>query len=225
MKILEKQQYHLLFLVVFSGLFLLILPSGNFLAGNLFGISTLFWFILSIAISVFHQAYVLICWRIQLKSKWITRKLGKMGFKLYIIGFLILFFSRILSVVFVALSNQNSLGVNKTFLHIVALITSVPMLYLFYSVLRYFGLHRAAGADHFDPAYRDKPMEIRGMYRYVKNGMYIFGFLIMWLPGLIFASDSALLVALFNHIYIWVHYFTLEVPDMQKIYGNQKEGD
>ncbi|WP_371806227.1 methyltransferase [Candidatus Lokiarchaeum ossiferum] len=222
MRILEKQQYHLLFLVVFAGLFLLILPSGNFLAGNLFGISTLSWFILSIAISVTHQVYVLICWRIQLKLNWITRNFGEKGFKLYVRGFLILFFSRILSVVFLGISNQNSMGLNRTFLLIVAAITSVPMFYLFYSVLRYFGIHRAAGADHFDPAYHDMPRETRGMYRYVKNGMYIFGFLIMWQPGLIFASESALLVALFNHIYIWVHYFTLEVPDMQKIYGEQE---
>ena len=29
----------------------------------------------------------------------------------------------------------------------------------------------------------------------------------------------ALAVALFNHIYIWVHDFTTELPDIRRIYG------
>ncbi len=223
MKILEKQQYHLLFLIIFSVLFSFILPYGSFLQGNLFGIPTLFWVILSLAINVSHQVYVLICWRIQLKSEWITRKFGKMGYNLYIIGFFILFFARIISIVLVGISNQNTLDFSIKILRIIAIILSIPMFYLFYSVLRYFGIQRAAGADHFDPSYNSKLLESRGMYRYFKNGMYIFGLLILWMPGLIFASGSALLIALFNHIYIWVHYYTVEVPDMQKIYGVQVE--
>ncbi len=130
-----------------------------------------------------------------------------------------------ITVVLVSISNQDTLAINRILLHIVALITAIPTVYLFYSVLRYFGIKRAAGADHFDPSYRTKPLETRGMYRYVKNGMYIFGLLVLWIPVLLFASESALLVALFNHLYIWVHYFTLEVPDMQKIYGNPEESD
>jgi len=30
---------------------------------------------------------------------------------------------------------------------------------------------------------------------------------------------AALAVALFNHLYIWVHYYATELPDMARIYG------
>jgi len=33
-----------------------------------------------------------------------------------------------------------------------------------------------------------------------------------------YASQAALWLALFNHIYIWVHYYATELPDMQRIY-------
>jgi hypothetical protein len=49
--------------------------------------------------------------------------------------------------------------------------------------------------------------------------MYIFGFFILWVPGLWFASVAALSVALFNHLYIWVHYFSTELPDIRRIYA------
>ena len=38
-----------------------------------------------------------------------------------------------------------------------------------------------------------------------------------------FASVAALAVALFNHLYIWVHYFATERPDMQRIYRNVQQ--
>jgi hypothetical protein len=50
--------------------------------------------------------------------------------------------------------------------------------------------------------------------------VYTFGFLILWVPGLIFFSKAALLAACFNHVYIWVHYYTTELPDIRFIYGS-----
>ena len=50
--------------------------------------------------------------------------------------------------------------------------------------------------------------------------MYIYGFLILYIPGLLLLSKAALLVAIFNHIFIWAHYYFTERPDMKKIYGN-----
>jgi hypothetical protein len=52
--------------------------------------------------------------------------------------------------------------------------------------------------------------------------MYVFGFLTLWVPGLWFASAAALVVALFNHLYIWVHYYSTELPDMKRIYGETR---
>ena len=33
--------------------------------------------------------------------------------------------------------------------------------------------------------------------------------------------ELCLSVAGFSHLYIWVHYFTTELPDMHRIYGTQ----
>jgi hypothetical protein len=30
-----------------------------------------------------------------------------------------------------------------------------------------------------------------------------------------------MVAAVFGHLYIWVHYFTTELPDMRRIYGTQ----
>jgi protein-S-isoprenylcysteine O-methyltransferase Ste14 len=88
-----------------------------------------------------------------------------------------------------------------------------------YSIARYFGFERAFGIDHFDTSYRGKPLVKKGIFRYTSNGMYVFGLLILWIPGVLFSSLTALAAALFSHIYIWVHYFCTEKPDMNFIYA------
>jgi len=95
--------------------------------------------------------------------------------------------------------------------------------YLFYSVRTYFGFNRAYGIDHFDESYRHLPFVREGIFKYTSNAMYTFGFLVLWVPGLIFFSKAALLAACFNHVYIWVHYYTTELPDIRYIYGSRNK--
>ena len=223
MKILEKQAWHLSYVIVSLLLFILILPTHNYLDGIFLGLSTQFWTITAIVIGILHQVYVMICWRFELKYRWVTKKWGPQGFKIYVVGFFILFTGRIISIIFVAIANRQSMDITPIILYILAGIITIPMVYAMYSVVRYFGVYRAAGADHFDPSYREKPFERRGIYKYTKNGMYIYALLIIWIPGLLFASKTALLLALFNHAYVWVHYFTLELPDMRRIYKNKSK--
>ena len=83
---------------------------------------------------------------------------------------------------------------------------------------KYFTLERAYGIDHFDKNYNE-PYVKGGIFKYTNNGMYIFGLMALYLPGLILLSNTALIVALFQHTYIWVHYYFTERPDMKKIYG------
>jgi hypothetical protein len=52
--------------------------------------------------------------------------------------------------------------------------------------------------------------------------MYKFGFLFIWIPGLLLLSKPAIIVALFQHIYIWVHFYFTELPDMKNIYSQIK---
>lgn len=78
---------------------------------------------------------------------------------------------------------------------------------------------RAFGADHFDPSMRSIPFVRGGIFRFTSNAMYVFGFLLLWVPALWWASAGALCAALFNHLYIWVHYYATERPDIVRIYG------
>lgn len=92
-------------------------------------------------------------------------------------------------------------------------------LLLLVSLKRHFGVRRAMGADHFDPAYRSAPLVRRGLFRVTPNAMYVFGFALLWIPGFLLASRAALLSAAFQHAYIWVHYGCTERPDMARIYA------
>ncbi len=216
----EKQIWHY---SVLSILLVGVLASGlreGFLTGQFWGISTRQWFYLAIGAPVLHQVYVWFCWRTQLHYSLITRLFGRRGFIYFSAIFLILLVLRLVLITGLALASRNSLPVNHFISNILALILAVPVIYLLYSVARYFGFRRALGIDHFDQSYRHKPLVRKGIHRITGNAMYVFGLLVLWMPGLLAASSPALLVALFSHIYIWVHYYTLEKPDMIRIYGS-----
>ena len=107
--------------------------------------------------------------------------------------------------------------------YILSGILIIPAIYLFYSVAKYFGMDRAFGIDHFRPEIiKNEPFIKQGIFKYTSNGMYLYGFLILWIPGVLLQSEAALLLALFNHIYIWVHYYFTELPDIKMIYGEEK---
>ena len=103
----------------------------------------------------------------------------------------------------------------------VAVILLIPGIYTMYSVVHYFGMDRAYGIDHFDTSYRDKPFVKQGMFKYTDNAMYKFGFLILWSLALFTLSKAALLAGAFNHLYIWVHFYFTELPDLRHIYSGQ----
>ena len=130
-----------------------------------------------------------------------------------------LFVSRLIAIIFLSLSNKDTLLVKPIIAYFIAALITPLIIYLYYSVNKYFKIERAFGIDHFDKNYRE-PYVKRGIFKYTDNGMYVFGLMILYLPGLLLLSKAALLVALFNHVYIWVHYFFTERPDMVKIYGN-----
>jgi protein-S-isoprenylcysteine O-methyltransferase Ste14 len=220
--IFEKQWLHASLLAVFLvGLVWV----GRFHAvqfGQLWGVSTKAWLWLAVALAIAHQVFVWACWRSQLYESLLTRMFGSRGFDVYAVGFSILGIARVAAVFILALSNRDTLYVDVKVLRVVAVIAAIPAAYLFYSVMRYFGFKRAFGIDHFDKSYRSLPFVRKGIFRFTRNGMYVFGFCFFWVPGLWFASAAALCVALFNHLYIWVHYYTTELPDMKRVYGETR---
>lgn len=189
-------------------------------SGDFCGIGTSQWFWAAIGFAVAHQVFVWFCWRIQLYGRWLDNAFGKLSFPAYASVFFMLGSFRVAAVFALAISNRDTLLMDIAILRMLAVILLIPAIYLLYSVIRYFGFTRALGADHFDEKYRMLPLVRRGIFRFTDNGMYTYGFLFLWAIALWYASTAALCAALFNHLYIWVHYFATELPDMKRIYGD-----
>lgn len=218
--IFRYQFWHLLSLVILLGLInYTVSIETDILLGTLWGYDTVFWFWLAMIIPILHQLYVWLIWRLELYKNIFTEHFGvSLAFKLYAAGFSLLFVSRLIFISILAISNRSSLEIEPLVAYLLITIITPLVVYLFYSVKKYFTIERAYGIDHFDKAY-SKPYVKEGVFKYTDNGMYIIGLMILYLPGLLLLSKAALLVALFNHVYIWVHFYTTERPDMLKIYG------
>jgi len=220
-KIFKYQIWHLIFLItIIFAINIYLNNSTEMLSGSLWGITTKTWFWLAIAIPIIHQVYVWGVWRLELYQGTFTKRYGlNLSFKIYTIGFSLLFVSRLISIIILAYSSKDTLNINPIISYALAALITPPVIFLFYSVKKYFTIERAYGIDHFDKHYNE-PYVRKGIFKYTDNGMYVFGLMILYLPGLLLLSKAAILAALFNHVYIWVHYYFTERPDMQEIYGD-----
>ena len=174
------------------------------------------WFIIAMTIPLIHQAYVWICWRSELCWKSIS---STIGFKGYVIIFFVLIISR-LSAIVLCFIDYSSLYTPGWFAWSLAVIIFIPGIYTMYSVKKYFGFLRAAGADHFDSKYRDMPFERRGIFKWSPNAMYTFAIGIPFSFAFATGSQSMFIVAIYTYISIWLHYFCTEKEDFKVIYGN-----
>lgn len=174
-----------------------------------------FW--IAIAIPIVHQVFVWLVWRLELRSSTISKTIG---FQTYLVFFFTLLSSRLISVFVLGWLDMGSLNLPILPRAIAVTLLSLVWVYTAYSVERYFGFARAAGADHFDPSYRDMPLVKEGIFRFTSNGMYVFGFFLFWAIAIGFNSIAALIVAAFSHAYIWVNYYATEKPDMDYLYSS-----
>ena len=173
------------------------------------------WFIIAMTMPLIHQAYVWVCWRSELCWKSIS---STIGFKGYVIIFFVLIISR-LSAIVLCFVDYGSLYAPGWFAWSLAVIIFIPGIYTMYSVKKYFGFLRAAGADHFDPKYRDMPFERRGIFKWSPNAMYTFAIGIPFGFAVATGSQSMFIVAIYTYISIWLHYFCTEKEDFKVIYG------
>jgi hypothetical protein len=219
--ILKYQIWHLLsFIILIVAIKLYLLSNLSILDGSFWNVSTKSWFWLALAIPVIHQIYVWLVWRFELYHRTFTERFGvRRSFRIYAAGFSLLFVSRLIAIIVLSISNEGTLPLSPVIAYGIAAFITPPVVYLFYSVKKYFTVARAYGIDHFDKDYCE-PYVKRGIFKYTNNGMYVFGLMILYLPGLVLQSEAALLAALFNHVYIWVHYYFTERPDMVEIYGS-----
>ena len=188
--------------------------NGN--TNTFLGISALGWFIIAMSVPIIHQAYVWICWRSELCWQSISNSIG---FKGYVIIFFILIISR-LSAIVLCFVDYGSLYKPGIFAWIISIILFIPGVYTMYSVKKYFGFLRAAGADHFDPKYRNMPFEKRGIFKWSPNAMYVFAIGIPFAFAVATGSQSMFVVATYTYISVWLHYFCTEKEDFKIIYGN-----
>jgi len=180
-----------------------------------FEISALSWFIIAMSIPLIHQTFVWICWRSELCWKSISNTIG---FKGYVVIFFILIISR-LSAIVLCFVDYGSLYKPSLLTWILSIILFTPGVYTMYSVKKYFGFLRAAGADHFDPKYRDMSFEKRGIFKWSSNAMYVFAIAIPLAFAVATGSKSMFIVAIYTYISIWLHYFCTEKEDFKYIYN------
>ena len=132
---------------------------------------------------------------------------------------------RPISLLALTILDANSLGLPSAFRIIVAIVIFIPGAYTIFSVKKYFGFKRAAGADHFKSEYRAMPLVKEGIFKYSNNGMYLFGFFILWAVAIGFNSSAALVVTAFSHCSIWIHFYATEKPNMDYLYeGVARDG-
>ena len=180
------------------------------------GISTLSWFVIAMLIPLIHQTYVWICWRSELCWKSISNTIGFNG---YVVIFFILIISR-LSAIVLCFIDYGSLYTPGWFAWSLAIPIFILGAYTMYSVRKYFGFLRAAGADHFDPKYRNMPFEKRGIFNWTPNAMYVFAIGVPFGFATATGSQSMFIVAIYTYISIWLHYFCTEKEDFKIIYEN-----
>jgi hypothetical protein len=180
-------------------------------------VPVLFW--IAVAFPIAHQVFVWLAWRLELSSSATSRTIGFGG---YVALFFLLFGGRFVSLFALAWMDRGSFQLQDTPRIVITVVLTVLGVYAMYSVMRFFGMARAAGADHFDPRYRSMPLVNEGIFRFTDNGMYLYAFFLFWAIAVGLNSSAALAVAAFSHAYIWVHFYATERPDMDYLYSTEK---
>ena len=187
--------------------------------GEWLGVSDTRWFWASVVVAVVHQVMVAFVFRAQLGWSILTRVFSKADMIVWGIAFMPLLVARPMLIFGLAMADAGSAELPHWFGLAAGGALMVPAVYAGYSVGRYFGLDRALGGDHFRQRYREMPMVRKGAFAWTPNAMYGLVFLGLWAIALFAGSLAALAAALFQHAYIWVHYYCTVAPDMDLIYG------
>ncbi len=191
--------------------------------GQWLGVADRWWFWAGIAVPIAQQVAVALLWRAQLCHSLLTRLFGDAGFTVWGVIFFPLLVARPLAILGAGLSDVGSLPIPPAVGIAVGVALLLPAVWTMHSVKKYFGFARALGGDHFFERYRTMPMVRKGAFGYSSNAMYMFVFGGLWGLALLTQSRVALALALFQHAYIWVHWYCTEQPDGVVLYGQSSE--
>ncbi len=185
---------------------------------TLLGLNVTCWASLSIALALIHQIIVAFVFRMQLHKNLMTRLLGERDMKIWAMIFMPLLVVRPLTIIMTGWADTVPISDYRTLEIILGLALLAPAIWGTHSTLCHFTLPRAFGGDHFRDEYLAMPMVDKGVFKYTNNGMYGVVFLGLWGIALLFGSWNALIVALFQHAYIWVHMYCTETPDLKRMF-------
>jgi hypothetical protein len=212
------QASHLLLLAaLLPGVWAIASPALD--GGEWLGIGERTWLLAGVIVPVVQQVAVALLWRGQLSHSLLTRTFGDGGFVVWGVVFFPLLIARPLVVAGLAVADAGSLPIPAWLGWTVGVVLLLPAVWTMHSVKAHFGFARALGGDHFFERYRAMPMVRRGAFAWSSNAMYAFVFLGLWGIALMGRSQAALAVALFQHAYIWVHWYCTEQPDGVVLYG------
>ena len=189
------------------------------------GLSGVAWLALALGVPIVQQLGVALLWRAQLCHQSLTRAFGDAGFVVWGVLFFPLLIARPLAVLGLGIADAGSLALPLPLGVGLGVLLLAPALWTMHSVKRHFGFGRALGGDHFFERYRAMPMVREGAFAYSSNAMYTFVFLGLWGLALLTRSQAALAAALFQHAYIWVHWYCTEQPDAVVLYGRSTDED
>lgn len=218
--IIEGQFQHLgLIILLTAGACSLMEPSPN--GTRLLGLESWQWAVLSMWLAVIHQVIVAIIFRLQLHCNLVTRMHGENDIKTWTIIFLPFLAVRPFTVIMAGWADDVPIGLPWAVQWAVGTLLVAVSIVTMHSVLKHFTIRRAVGGDHFRDDIAAMPMVKEGVFKYTDNAMYGVVFLGLWGIALLFDSWNALVLALFQQTYIWVHMYCTEKPDMEWIYGNR----
>lgn len=190
-------------------------------APQLLGLTSRGWALVSITLAVLHQIIVAIAFRGQLHRNIMTRLFGERDMKIWAMVFMPLLISRPITLIIISWADNTPITGFRNLEMLLGAVLLAAAIWAMHSVLVYFSIPRALGGDHFRDSYAEMPLVRKGAFKYTSNAMYGVAFLGLWGIALLFGSWNALVVALFQHAYIWVHMYCTEAPDMTRIYAPQ----
>lgn len=215
--IIEGQLQHLGIAILLSiGVCTLLKAPEN--APHLLGLSAVGWAKTSITLALIHQFIVALVFRLQLHRNLMTNLFGASDMKVWAIIFMPLLIARPITLILTGWADTVPITTYRTPEIILGMALLAPAIWGMHSTLTHFTLPRALGGDHFRDSYLAMPMVTGGIFKYTQNGMYGVVFLGLWGIALMFGSWNALVLALFQHVYIWVHMYTTEQPDLKRMF-------
>lgn len=188
-------------------------------APTILGLTATGWATTSIALALIHQIIVAVVFRLQLHRNLFSRLFGASDMKIWAMIFMPLLVARPITLILTGWTDTTPITGYRTAEILLGLALLAPAIWAMHSTLVYFTLPRALGGDHFREDIRALPKVTGGAFDYTDNAMYGVVFTGLWGIALLFGSWNALVLALFQQAYIWVHMYCTEAPDLRRMYN------